>query len=270
MSKQGPITRLLKEFKSLIAIALLLVLCFASGFFLSDCSAKAKYADLLARKNHSVEELEVSRNQVKSLRSVITESSEEAERLKEIIRDYENRPEEIRYIVQTETVIVGNEEVTTEIPPDHLFRFGNGLAVSRFMSTEEGYSFTTFDITFETTTVISEDETAISLSAISSHEPQVRYQIPVTSEVVRVREHKIFEPHILMGATASFDPKPIGGDLTASLYVSLFHPTENIDLLSPRISFNSNSFRIGADIISYNIGDPLPIVTDLWVGIGLI
>ena len=269
MSEVGPITKSLKELKSFFAILLGLVLVFGSGFLLSDCSARAKYSELLEKKDHSVEELEVVRNEVRGLSSVISEKTEEAERLKEIIRDYETRPEEIRYIVRTETVLVGNEETTTEIPPDHIFRFEQGLPVSRFATTEEGYSFSTFDVTFETTTVISDDETAVSLSATSSYEPDVRYSIPLSSEVVRVREHKIFEPHILMGATGSLDTKPLGGDLTASLYVSLFHPTENIDLLAPRISFNANSFRIGADIISYNIGDPLPIVTDIWIGIGL-
>ena len=269
MSETGPITRSLKELKSFFAILFMLVLCFISGFFLSNCNSKAKYADLLQRTNHSVEELEVSKNKVRSLSTILSKKDEETERLKEIIIDYEDRPEEIRYIVRTETVLVGNEETTTEIPPDHLFRFENGLPVSRFATTEEGYTFSTYDVIFESTTVISEDETAVSLSATSSFEPEVRYEIPVSNEVVRVREHKIFEPHILMGATASFDPKPLGGDLTASLYVSLFHPTEDLDLLAPRISFNSKSFRVGVDIIAYNVGKPLPIVTDLWVGVGV-
>ena len=267
--REGSITKMLKELKSFFVILFLLVLTFGSGFLLSDCSAKAKYAELLDRKNHSVEELEVANNKVRSLSSVISDKSEEAEKLKEIIRDYENRPAEIRYIVKTETILVGNQETTTEIPPNHLFRFNNGLPVSRFATTEEGYSFSTFDVTFETTTIISEDQTAISLSAISSYEPDVRYPIPVSSKVVRVREHKIFEPPLLVGATGSFDLGPVGGDLSASLYTSLFHITENIDLVSPRISFNNDSLRIGIDLISYNIGDPLPIATDLWVGLGV-
>ncbi len=269
MSEAGPITKSLKELKSFFIIIFLLVLCFSSGFFLSDCNARAKYKDLLERNENSVQELEITRNSVRSLSSVLSEKDEETERLKAIITDYENRPEQIRYIVKTETILVGNEETATELPPDYLFRFENGLPVSRFATTEEGYTFNTFNVTFETTTVVSEDETAVSLSAISSFEPELRYQIPITSEVVRVREHKIFEPHILMGATASLDTKPLGGDLSASLYVSLLHPTEDLDLLAPRISFNTNSFRIGGDIISYNIGKPLPIVTDLWIGIGL-
>jgi hypothetical protein len=267
--EEGSVTKMLKELKSFFVILFLLILTFGSGFLLSDCSAKAKYTELLDRKNHSVEELEVASNKVRSLSSVISEKSEEAERLKEIIRDYETRPAEIRYIVQTETVLVGNQETTTEIPPDHLFRFNNGLPVSRFATTEEGYSFSTFDVTFETTTVVSEDETAISLSAISSYEPDIRYPIPVSSQVVRVREHKIFEPHLLVGATGSLDLGPVAADLTASLYTSLFHITENIDIVSPRISFNNDSLRIGLDVISYNIGGPLPIATDLWVGIGV-
>ena len=85
--KEGSITKMLKELKSFFVILFLLILTFGSGFLLSDCSAKAKYTELLDRKNHSVEELEVANNKVRSLSSVISDKSEEAEKLKEIITD---------------------------------------------------------------------------------------------------------------------------------------------------------------------------------------
>ena len=47
------------------------------------------------------------------------------------------------------------------------------------------------------------------------------------------------------------------------------HPRDDLDLVSPRLSVNSDSFRIGADIVSYNAGSNLPIFTDLWLSIGL-
>lgn len=269
MSQEKPITSLLTQLKSFFAILFIIALVFIGGFFLSSYISNQKYDALLQQANTSVEELSIEKNRNRSLTQVLSEKDLETERLKEIIRDYENRPEQIRYIVKTETILVGTEETTPELPGEYVFRFENGLPVSRFAPTEDGFQFNTFDITFDSVTVISEDETALSLTATSSYDPEVTYPINVTNEVVRIRETKFFEPHISIGMMASFDFQPVGGDLTASLSVPLLHPTEDLDLLAPKIAFNSNSFRLGADIVGYNVGSHIPILTDLWISGGI-
>lgn len=266
MSTPSVITRI----KDLLSLAMLSLLAFAGGFFISDCNAKKQYDLLLGENNSQIEELSVARNKVVSLNRLLSGKDEEAQALRDIISSYENRPAEIRYVLKTETVFVGNTEETRELPEDYLFTFANnGLPVSQFSVLEDGYSFTTFDISFDTTVVISEDKTAVLLEATSSHDNEPR-RIELSSvEVEKVREHKIIEPHIQVGLTASLNTSPISGDMSASLSVPWLHPTPQLDLLSPRISASSNSFRLGGDFVSYNVGHKLPVLTDMWVGVGM-
>ena len=269
MSQDKPVTSLLRELKSFFAILFLIAMVFIGGFFLSNYISAKKYDALLQQANASVEELSIERNRTRGLNQVLSEKDAETQRLREIIVDYENRPEQIRYIVRTETVLVGTEEVTPELPEEYVFRFETGLPVSRFAPTEEGFQFNTFDVTFNSTTVISEDETALSIVAVSSHEPEIEYPIAVNNEVIKIRETKFFEPHISVGIMASLDLKPIGGDLTAAISVPLLHPNEDLDFLAPKIAFNTNSFRAGVDVVGYNVGSHIPILTDLWISAGI-
>ena len=269
MENPSTISKLLQDFKGFLAIGLMLVLAFAGGYFVSNFSFQQKYDLLLGEKNSTIEELSVANNKVRSLSGILSDRDQEVDTLKEIIRSYENRPAEIEYVVRTETVFVGNTEETRELPDDFLFTFENGLPVSQFRVLEDSYSFTTFDIDFDTTVVISEDQTAVLLEATSSYDDQPR-RIELSSvEVQKVREHKIIEPHIAIGLTGSLNTSPLSGDLSASVSVPWLHPRDDLDVISPRFSVNSNSFRIGTDIVSYNVGSKLPVFTDLWLGIGL-
>lgn len=269
MESPSTISKLLQDFKGFLAIGLMLLLAFAGGYFVSNFSFQQKYDLLLGEKNSTIEELSIANNKVRSLSGILSDRDEEVDTLKEIIRSYENRPAEIEYIVKTETVFVGNTEETRELPDDFLFTFENGLPVSQFRVLEDSYSFTTFDIDFDTTVVISEDQTAVLLEATSSYDEQPR-RIELSSvEVQKVREHKIIEPHIAIGLTGSLNTSPLSGDLSASVSVPWLHPRNDLDVISPRLSINSNSFRIGADVVSYNVGSQLPVFTDLWIGVGI-
>ena len=270
------VTSLLGEFKSLAILVFILVLCFGSGFLLSNCQSGNKYDSLLTNYTNVSDRLTVTKNRVQSLDKTLRGKNEEAQELRNIIASFEDRPAEIRYIVKTETIIEGSTEVVVELPPNYLYRLDNGLAVASFsQSVGEGngndhqYEFTAFDLTFNTNVVISEDETAVMLAATSSHEPEQAYNMPVQSvDVTKIREHKIFEPHLIVGMTVPIEFAPPGIDATASFAVSLFHPVEEVDLLAPRISFNNKQFRIGIDAIGYNLGHKIPIITDLWVSVG--
>ena len=255
--------------KNFFAIVLLLILCFTSGFVYSKYKARIKYQQLLEESTLSNEELTITKNKVKNLNSVLSEKNQETEELKKIIRNYENKPEKIKYIVKTETILVGNEEIIKEPPEEYIYKFKNGLPVSKFSFTEEGYKFITYDITFQTTTIISKDKTAITLSATSSLEPETKYKIPVSSEVIKIRDHKIFDPQLSIGFSQSNTLSPLDSNLYVSIYMPLIHVNKNTDIIIPRISFNNQSTRIGMDIISYNVGDPIPLTTDLWVGAGI-
>jgi hypothetical protein len=273
MSSGTTLADLVSNLKALGVLLILFILVFAGGYLLSNCQSRSKYDLLLGETNSTIEELSIERNRTRTLDKVLQERGEEAEGLKEIIRSYENRPEEIRYIVKTETVVVGREEHTVELPPSHLFTFENGLPVSEFRQIEEGYSFKTFDIVFNTTVVISEDQTAVLLEATSSYD-ELTYKIPINStEVTKIRETKFFEPQIMLGFTGSVSinccNKPASGDLLISLSMPLLHPLEELDILIPRVSANSTTYKFGGDAFMYNLGKEIPIVTDFWVGVGI-
>ena len=270
MSPPQTLPNLVSNLKALGVLLMLFVATFAGGFLLSDCKSKKEYSLLLGESNSTIEELSVERNRSRSLAQALSGKDEEAAELREVIRSYEERPAEIRYIVRTETIIEGTEQKTVELPGDHLFRFENGLPVSEFRQLEEGFLFKTFDIAFDATVVISEDETAVLLAGTSSYDDE-RYRLPVsTTEVTRIREAKLIEPHIMVGLTGSLNIGPeVTGDLLVSLTFPFIHPTEDLDILSPRISANSTALQFGVDVVSYNLGAKLPIVTDLWIGAGV-
>lgn len=270
MSGSRAIADLLSNLKALIVLVGLFFLTFASGYLLSDCSSRKRYSLLLGEKNSTIEELSITKNEVKGLQKVLADKDLETAELKEIIRSYEDKPEQIRYIVETETVFVGNSETTTELPPSHLFRFANGLAVAQFKQEEGEYSFNTFDVTFSTDVVISEDDTAVLLTAKSSYDNFSR-RIPVTeTRVTKVRDFKIIEPQVQLGITGSINTDVVpSGDLSASVSIPFLHAEDDMDLLVPRVTANSSSIRIGADVISYNLGNRLPILTNVWIGAGM-
>lgn len=272
----GKLTEVLGEFKSLAILLLILVVCFASGFFLSDCQSKNEYGALLNNYNDVSDQLTVTKNREQSLNAALKGKDEEAQELRNIIASFEDRPAEIRYIVRTETIVEGGSDIVTELPPNYLHRLNNGLPVASFTQSigetsneDYQYRFDTFDLTFNTSVVVSEDETAVIVAATSSFEPEEVYNIPIQNvSVTEIREHKIFEPHLLVGLTVPIEFAPPQVDATASISVSLFHPREELDILAPRISFNSSAFRIGADIVGYNLGHKIPIITDLWISAG--
>ena len=110
MSQQLPIKQdtsmsgLLTQIKSFFAILFIIALVFIGGFFLSNYMSAQKYDALLQQANTSVEELSIEKNKTRTLEKVLSERNEETQRLREIIVDYENRPQQIKYIVQTETI----------------------------------------------------------------------------------------------------------------------------------------------------------------------
>lgn len=268
MSNPPRITELLSEFKSLIILIVILILSFAGGFFFSQLQSQKAYDLLLGENTKKIEELSVTKNRVVSLKGLLSDKNDENAELKEIIKSYENRPKEIEYVVITETVFVGEENRYPDLPNVYLYTFENGMPVAIFKVEEDDYLFKTFDISFSSTVVVSEDETAVLLKAKSSYD-DVEHKIEIDDvSVNKVRDQKLIEPHIQVSLTGSLNMVPPSGDLSVSLSTPWLHPKPNLDILSPRISGNSSSFRAGIDFVSYNIGDELPVFTDLWLGLG--
>lgn len=256
---------LAKQLKAFIVICLIFLLIFSAGYLLAHKKTSATYETLLLDQTILQEGLQVADNKVRSLNKLLSEQNEETRQLKQTIQALEERPEKIRYVIRTETVIEGSTETTTSLPPSYIHRFSNNLAVAQFIAKDNEYTFETFNVNFSTQVVLSEDSTGVILTATSVYEPENPVTIPIEDiEVIRVRKDKLFEPHILIGGTLSIPDI----DTSLSLSTSLIHPNEYLDILTLRGSISNDSIRLGVDPISYNLGYKIPVITDLWVTAG--
>ena len=252
--------------KKHISILLAGFLLFSFGFLIRDCSANAELATLLKDKEHSYEEIEIQKNEIKSLAETVRWLNSNNDELAALVSELRDRPAEIRYIVRTETVIQPSDPIVIfpDLPEEHIFKLDGDIPIARFAAEQEGYAFETYAISFRTSLALGKNTTTALLQMHTAGRPGTWFEIPTSLDVTRVSDHKFFEPHIGIGITGVL-PVP---DITASLYVSLLHMNDNLDLIQPRISFNGKQARIGLDLVSYNIGNKLPVLTDTWIAPG--
>jgi hypothetical protein len=266
----------------IIGVGIVIALLFTGifGYTFANQRAEDKYLDLLDEMTEVTENLATASHKNVTLRSLLDGKDEETKVLRAQIAAMKDKPAEIRYIVRTETVIEGRTDVVTVLPDNYTHRLENNLAVASFASNKNPedpeFTFDTFDLTFKNQIVIGEDETSVLLTARSSAEPNREIYIEVDNIVsTKVRERPLFMPNIGIGLTGSvlFEPNtqetPVGGAVSASVYMSLFHPNENLDVIQIRGTFNATGARVGFDPVSFNIAAKIPIFTDLWLAPGI-
>ena len=117
---------------------------------------------------------------------------------------------------------------------------------------------------------IRDSSTAVLLKAKSSLDTENEYTLELEDiTVTRIRNFKIFEPHIQVNVALGIDFAPPGADATGTISVPLIHALEDrLDFLAPKVGFNDHDFRMGVDVVGYNLGHDLPIITDLWISGG--
>ncbi len=261
----------LKKSLAYVGALLIALLVFGAGFVTRDISANKEMNEWLNSHGIELEDIEVVRTRNRSLMNTLDTYKDQNQVLLDEIASLKSKPSEIEYIVRTETIIQPKYiEVykTHELPEDFVFRWGNDLAVARFSVEGEPdspqYEFETGTITIKADLVLAEDDSALSLRASSSLEPDDEKEIPITTlEVTRIREQKLFEPHILLGGFAGM---PMHSGFTLS--TSLIHPSDKLDLVSIRAGLTESGASIGLDPVLYNIGDRLPVFTNIWIGAG--
>ena len=252
---------------------IVLLLIFGSGWLLRDISADSDVESLLKDREIQLEEIEVVRTRNSTLVQELKQSGEDREVLLDQIASLRSRPEEIRYITKVETVMVGEPTfITTELPESHTFRTDIGLPVAEFavegQNDQPEYVFDTADLKIEADLVIAERDSALSLRITSDLEPGTQYEVPVDKLHVTNMQNKrkFFEPNILVGAHLNTGVSGIKA--SPHLGVSLLHPRNDLDLVQIRFGSTSGRPSIGLDPVLYNLGDPLPIFTNMWIGAG--
>ena len=255
---------------ALLAIVVIFVL--ASGYALGakierDSSAR-KLSDLLSSKEKLYEEVEVVRTRSSSLEKSIQQLSDENTELLDIVAQLQARPEKIRYVTVTETVIKSEDPVieTLDLPAEHVFLLRDDLAVARFSYDSDAtlpYTFETYDLTFRNSIVLSDENSSALLQVASSADPDNYIELPIDSlEVRSISDQPLFEPHIGVGLTLSASENP---DLLGSIFLSFLHPHENVDVLGIRVAANGQTAQFGLDLAGYNIAAHIPVLTDFWV-----
>ena len=260
-----------KKFKILGYAIAALIFVFL-GVYVGAYGADLKHQAQLRKEINEKELLhgEISKERIKnkSLEESLHSLSDENLQLSDLIVSLHESINNVEYIEIVRTIIKGEETQEFEnLPEQHIFKLDQGLAVAEFKRDESSFIFETFDLNFVNSIVIGKNATTSLLQIASSYEPEKFYEIKIDEfQVTRVKDRKIFEPNLGIGITASFEPTP---DILGSMYISFFHPNENLDLLAVRASFNKESFKIGLDPAGYNLGQVLPVVTDLWIYGGL-
>jgi hypothetical protein len=171
--------------------------------------------------------------------------------------------ERIRYVIQTKTVTQGTVLEYQTLPGSHLFYSGT-LPVAYFEAQKESYLFQSADLTFNTTVIVGPDKSRVELVAASSLAPQRYFPLKTESlTVYETEDRTIWEPNVAIGASYSV-PRM---EPALSLMVPFFHPWPEWDMAVPRLSVGEDLY-VGLDAASYNVGEPLPVFTDLWISTG--
>ncbi len=265
---------ILKQIRFFAFIATALVL---SGLALSSCvyikSIHNQYQGII--NTNTAEQsaaIAIERIKVRSANKLIKDLYVEGDYLLDLVRELEARPQEVRYVTRTETIIVGSEEPETlpELPEEYLFKTGEDLVVARFAHEADAYTFQTYDLIVTSSVVITDIVTAATSTIATSYDPDHIQHIRPDLEITKYKDKRYFKPSLGVGVTGSLSTQ-LNPGLGASIYFSALHPTPDIDILSLRVTGSSKAIELAIDPIGYNLGKPLPVVDDLWIygGVGV-
>lgn len=117
------------------------------------------------------------------------------------------------------------------------------------------------------------DSSFILLTNSGCEDDSPAREIPITDVYLtqRVPEKlKILEVKLGLGVVAGVDINNVQPLFEGALYMEWLHAHENVTLLAPQIGFGTH-LSGGVNVIGYNVGDPLPLVEDLWLhgGVGV-
>lgn len=244
----------------------LVVFFFAFGTQVERWHSTAKQDELIEQLGRANNAVATEKNKNTSLLEAIDSAGVEKQTLLDTIASMKSKPSEVKYIIRTETKLVPEERVVTvkDLPPSHKYRWENGLVVAEFETSDGQYLLTTHDLTLRGTMVVGSKDTGLMLEGATSADPDRWETLPVDLKVEQIDSHKILELNVGLGLAASY-PDPA---LHPSVFLSTVHPTKTLDVATIRLGSDGRTASLGVDVVSYNVGGPLPILTDIWVGAG--
>lgn len=253
----------------IILVLAAIVGSYSLGQYRAGVTADARLMELINESERLHTEVEKTRNQYSDAVSAIQGLSDENTHLIDLVADLRvkaDKPPVIKEIVITRTVIKPSEPIyiTPDLPEDYRFTLEPGLEVARFSQQDGKFSFETRELSVRNSIVIGEDKSTALLQIASSAEPDKYYEIPIDEFEVRTinKDKKKVKPDLSLAIRAGLNETP---QLTASLGLTFYHPTDCIDIGGVNISGNNQVFQAGVIPIAYNIGCHLPVFDDLWI-----
>lgn len=243
------------------------------------------------RENH--EEVVVTKNkQVQSLQEALAGKNSEIGLQADLILKLKDKPAAVKYLTRVETVLVPTEPQVvsvpvTDIPQKHLFSLAvpdGELVVARMERVGDQLELQTYEQKWVLNAALGENSSSFLLRGETSFEPGVLHEVPVEVQVTHIDEDapKVVTPKVALGVTTGvglpFEGSGLEVGVGGSLTLPWLHPRSNLDVLVPRVTAgpvysatsqeNEFTFRAGIDAASFNIGDPAPLIEDLWLGVG--
>lgn len=227
----------------------------------STAKYKHELNSLSGLQTITAQQLDVELLVHKNVMRLLEDKSAEADLLKDQIASLKARPDQIKYVVRTETKIEAGPTVTLrELPESYTFRLGNGLGVAAIANKTDHYDLMTYDLNFKGQIVMTEKKSSGSIQMNSSESPDQWIEVPVSLTVIDTQARVTFEPHIGIGITAGY-PWNVSG----ALWSTIVHFPKGIDVGGAALLGNDHSFQAGLIPIAYNVGEPLPVLTNIWV-----
>jgi len=250
------------------------------------------------REEHK-EVVTVNNSRISSLQEMIDSKNTEIGAQADLILKLKDKPTEVKYIIETVTVLQPFDKPTTvsikDLPPEKLFGFAapdGGRIISDKMESRDTngdgvpdqVAFTPYAQTIRLDAALGEKSSSFLLRVKSSYDDKF-YDIPLDANVTYIDKdapaRKLIRPDLSMhlGGFVGSDmvTKDLVAGYAAGVSVPWLHPTPELDLLSPSLSLGSAwrpsadsqvlILRGGASIISYNVGGHgKALLKDTWVG----
>lgn len=221
-------------------------------------------------------DIETAKTENQSLIGLLKEAKEEQGELAALVSSLRSRPDQVRVVtkIEVEHVPVERIVIVNDLPDEHLHTLGEGLVVAAFRHADAGFAFETYRLRTRVRLVHADADAAALVMVSSDYEPERWFDVESDLDPTWTsrQEHRMFAPRVGLGLQlgAGLTGKALGRFEPQGVAVfDWFHPHPNVSLLGLRIGGSPRAFRGGLDAVRYNIGGPLPVLTNLWLGLGV-
>lgn len=200
-----------------------------------------------------------------SIKNEVVNLEKKNKELTDALEYLKNKKDKVNYITKTETKLVGEKVVYKVLPQEYTFKLNKEIPVAKFSATDQ-YKFETYDLTYKIYTLISDKETLVKVTATSSFDNK---EVPIdTINSVTYQSNqsktKIFNPNLMVGI--SLNNKLETNPTIGISLVKTKNELLRFGLLET--SFNKENIYLGLTPIQVNIGKPIPLISNLWIGTG--